>query len=510
MASDMASEVSSEVSPEVSSNVASYVTSDTGRSSFGVELEFLIAVRFEKGPPPPGFERAPGRPIDCERGRSGEEVEKVIEKLLSATINEALEGHRGDRVVASAAELDVEVDNFHLWEYMEWGVKRDVSVVVDDNEWENALYWHDVEITSPALYATENSFAEVRRVINALKAKWWVFAPESAGLHVHYSRGNDYIPFEHLRRIASFLYAGDPILVQMHPERRRNQTEYCPSNRLYSGLAHGMTAQIAKGGYTEGIVDVEGEPFYPGDFAGQQPEDRETRIRAPAFPTVFKRGSLPGYEFDQNEFNLNIHPLLIRTPTKEHAPNPDRSKPLSIPIGVLEILACDNAPSISLLQNNFIWERSAYNFEAYKGSTYYNNDGSKRTIEFRQAAGTLDADEVIAYCKIAVGLADFASRTDPNELFKMALDFSDAEENPKWYDVFDLLFDVGLAEEALVIQRGRAREHGIEIIDEVGGLYQETLPPPSNPRKRRFDEMKEYVSSLFNWGRRRSSSAEDE
>ncbi|KAI4859177.1 hypothetical protein F4820DRAFT_467273 [Hypoxylon rubiginosum] len=535
------------------------MASEEIRSSFGVELEFVIAVQYEPGPPPPQFASSDSRagPIEFRRGDGAVALENLIRHRLQNTIATALEGHRGDHVINSRDELDNdEIVNSHIEDYMEWEVKRDESVRMASDR-RDQLFWHDVEITSPALWATEKSFDEVRAVVNALTSSWWIISPPSSGLHVHYGRGWDHIPFEHLRKIGAFLYAADPILAQMHPENRRNN-DYCPSNRLYSNLAHGATPDLARQRY-EGLqgnpIDDEAEPVDTDDIVREQaerlerkreekereerereerekekrerkekekegkgeeeeeeeeevevkyPDLRETRIRAPDFPAVFKRGVLPGYNFSLQDFENCVDFLLLDQPDENLAPGTDREMPLDIPTGMLQILASQSAPIVSGLHENTRWGRSAYNFQAY-GVMYRMPAQDKRTIEFRQPAGTLDVDEVLAHIKISVGVADFASRLSYGELYKWAVDTDQAEEHPEWYDVFDILYDMGLVEEARVIQRRHARDRGIEIIDEVAGTFRVPPPEPSNSRKRRFDQIQDFVSSVFTRRRRRDS-----
>ncbi|XXH01441.1 hypothetical protein Hte_007801 [Hypoxylon texense] len=499
------------------------MASDRPRSSFGVELEFVVLVRFRDVPLPLHLAQfAASRPqgcttIDCNRRDDDEMVAQRVIDLLTATVAEALKGSRGDRVATSGDQLG-ETENRHLAQYTEWRVKRDTSVQVEGNIFSDDLFWHDVEVVSPALWATEPSFDEVRAVVNALNRRWWILAPRAAGLHIHYGRGNGYIPFEQLRKIGAFLYAADPILAQMHPEHRRGTSEHYPSNRLYSNLAHGATPELAMEMYLENVQSTPVDMELPGvglddcirEEAGLREErerreqeegeqekgkaeeggaedeemgDEEAKERAPTFPTVFKRGALPGYEFN---------PEFFERPWEQ---GQGRTEPVDILTGVLQVLASDRAPVVSKLQSHLEWRRSAYNFEQY--GTYYRapRDPVKRTIEFRQAAGSTDADEVLAHIKIAVGLADFASTLSYGELWKWALDLSDAEEDPKWYDVFDILFELGLVDEARVIQRCLARDRDIVILDEATGAYQ--MPPPDRPR-RPFDEIKDLFSSIWN------------
>ncbi|KAI0165222.1 hypothetical protein GGR52DRAFT_585231 [Hypoxylon sp. FL1284] len=445
------------------------MSSSSFRSSFGVELEFVIAVQFEPCSPPPGFDPRTTGPVHCDRRMTEEQVAARIKTVLTDTIRRALQNQpSGDRVVASADQIDGNSE--HLREYTDWVVKRDATVVVADNDRRSALFWHDVEVTSPALWATSRSYAEVHRVVRALTSRWWAYAPASAGLHVHYGWGADWISFAPLRQLAAFLYAADPVLAQMHGAARRG-SEWCPSNRWYNALAHGTSFAITNRlDRHKACADVEAPPVDPDDFAARHTV--ATRLTsggaAGRAGIVFRRGELPGYEFDREAFE-DSDPLPLRFgPREEMAANPDGSElPLQIGAGVLEILRSTNAPSVAVMMQGILL--SAYNFEAYSLNYREDDEITKRTVEFRQAQGTLDADEVVAHATIAVVVAEFACRTDVAGLLKITLDLAEAEENPEWYDVFDLLGELGLEHEARVIQRRHARERGIKLTDEQAG-----------------------------------------
>lgn len=77
---------------------------NTPRSSFGVELEFVIGLQLREVPPPRAFESHPGRPIQINEDNI-DEAFPVIKDLLLNTIREVTEGRRGDRVITSPDQL---------------------------------------------------------------------------------------------------------------------------------------------------------------------------------------------------------------------------------------------------------------------------------------------------------------------------------------------------------------------------------------------------------------------
>ncbi|KAI1087058.1 hypothetical protein F5B19DRAFT_476859 [Rostrohypoxylon terebratum] len=220
-------------------------------SSFGVEIEFVVATLDGREPraKPHMFRNSPGNPIVYEMSEAhlpNRSPEQTAQRAIRVCIEKALVGHRGDRVITSQNEILADVNSLHLSKYgLSWGVGRDVSVAMDPTlVREDKSFKHytfiNVEITSPALLATEKPYNEVRRAVTALHHKFWILAPPTAGLHVHYGRGKDWIPLPHLRKIAALLFAADPVLAQMHPSHRREESKgWCLSNRLSSSNRRG-------------------------------------------------------------------------------------------------------------------------------------------------------------------------------------------------------------------------------------------------------------------------------
>ncbi|OTB08954.1 hypothetical protein M426DRAFT_6985 [Hypoxylon sp. CI-4A] len=473
------------------------------RSSFGVELELLVAVQdgddTSPRPIPKRFRGHPGRPIMI--NDKSVEVMTTIGDAFGEVIRAALEGNRGDRVIPPGEEI-TDPESLHLNGYRGWTVKRDPTV--GDENADSDYRWHDVEVTSPALWATEKSFEEVRRIVQAISEHFWAYAPITAGLHVHYGRGSEWIPFDQLRKIGAFLYAADPVLVQMHPGWRRvaPQSRFAPSNYYYSTLSHGAGNRVTSRHL--GVENVEAEPAIIDNITEpNEPEDRRTIHREPQFTTIFKRGSLKGYEFSQETFQFTRHPWLgNEVEEDEYLPTSSREHEISGRVGINEILSCPNAETLSELLREAHFGRCAYNFEAYRRN-YYGpaweingipdpDDQPKRTIEFRQAAGTIIPDEVVAQCKIAVRLADYASSTPLRDLWKIMLDLNQAKDHPGWYDVFDLFIELNLVDEARVMQRQMARTRGIEILDEIEGIYKIPLA-----RRLRFIKRIRVRTSVF-------------
>ncbi|OTB12276.1 hypothetical protein K445DRAFT_14978 [Daldinia sp. EC12] len=254
---------------------------------------------------------------------------------------------------------------------------------------------------------------------------------------------------------------------QMHaPHRREPQQDFCPSNRHYSALAHGVSsAEVSR---HLNIPLDEGNHEEVPDQSDYKPEPE--RKESSNFTTIFKRGSLQGYVFDKAYFAE----CDITWAKGEYLPGRRSDKPIDIMTGVRELLSAPNVLVISALMQHELHYRSAYNSTAYNRGygtvplfrTKPREEGGKRTIEFRQVTGTVNADEVVAHARIAVRLSEFACETDMDSLWKMIHDFVEAETDPSWYDIFDLLSELGLTNEARVIQRQMAQYPGIRCMNE--------------------------------------------
>ncbi|KAI1801219.1 putative amidoligase enzyme-domain-containing protein [Daldinia bambusicola] len=467
--------------------------SDDIKSSFGVELEFLIAVR-RPGPrmrTPRMFQLSKGWPIEPKPGSVSSAT--FVQNLVQQVIDTAVQGYEGDRVITKDDELD-DVDGNHLKPYTAWSVGRDLSVRPISQEKDmNGFLWQDLEIRSPALFATDESFAEVHYIVTVLYNNFWIYAPETAGLHIHYGRGKEWIPVHHLRRIAAFLFAADPILTQMHPSHRRERgyRDCCPSNRYYSVLAHGISTAQVSTNLSLYLDEGHHEEVLAEDSSGSKPGETGSLD----FTTIFKRGTLEGYSFDRRYFTEGN----VGWAQGEYLPGRRVDKPIDIVTGARKLLSAPNALVVSALMQNRVHSRSAYNFMAYNpegygavqlfGITRPPAIQRKRTIEFRQAAGTVDADEVVAHARIAVRLAEFACEIDMNSLWRVILELAESEVDPKWYDIFDLLSDLGLGNEARFIQRQMARHRGIKIINEDLGTFEE---PPASPSS--WSKFKSWLS----------------
>ncbi|RYO99423.1 hypothetical protein DL764_006818 [Monosporascus ibericus] len=458
-----------------------------GPSSIGTELEFFVAVRIDDGSQPTVpklFASSEGKPLVVrEAGSRGRALETYAIEHVRHTITLAIEKNVRckTRVIASPQDLD-DHEARHLGPYMSWTVEHEGTASMPEDilgqRGVSDYMWVDLEVKSPALWVTDDAFIKILDVVQALQHTYWICTPPSTALQFHYGCGKDYIPFRNLRRIAALLYAADPLVTQLHPQHRRNNT-YSLSNRLYSILAHGSTEPDANRDPEAPETELE-SPDRRGE--GSDPQ-REAKVQGSTkFKPVFAHGMLTGYDISAHNFYLTDPDTTVSLGSGR-VPRGYACKPLGILTAVREILHCTTAPGLSE-RMEILMERPAYDFGAYADSRYMREaprrrQQPKRTIEFRHAAGTMDPEEVVAHTKIVVRFCEWASAADLAEFWKLILDCEAGESTPSWFDVFDLLARLDLNAEAKVLQTSMAPRYGIKILDEDAGTakYPETLDP---------------------------------
>ncbi|KAI2608899.1 uncharacterized protein GGS25DRAFT_531875 [Hypoxylon fragiforme] len=427
--------------------------------SFGVELELYVAwitpdVEADSLDVPPGFNTSKGAPLRVPSGRFDD-----LLWALNARIRETLQGFPSAAV--ASADLNGRVDFVHddewshLQTYREWTVKGDPSLSTPD-ELDSGIDsgWDGLEVCSPALWATEQGFAEVRRVCELLHDTIWTTnIGNYTGLHIHVGYGHSWFPMHSARRIAALLYAADPLLAASHdPDRLLNS--FCPSIRMYSNVSLGVRiADLEMRPHSElEISDVSlAGSSRPRTELAQRIRDGFARSQQAVSSSSTRpyRGGLPPRPSTKTYTPLpealeNILPSAARN----YGVYPDRYdfRPAPMQEAVAELLQTDNRWALGKL-TTVSSGRSAYSFH------HFLRDGGKRTIEFRQAAGTVDPAEVVSRARIAVRLCEFASNgsVQSDRYRKLLTDCMIAEDMPSWFDFYDLLLELDMRPEAEVI-----------------------------------------------------------
>jgi hypothetical protein len=127
--------------------------------------------------------------------------------------------------------------------------------------------------------------------------------------------------------------------------------------------------------------------------------------------------------------------------------NPPTRNPILLPrLGpVVGIAILEGCEEINSLQQTFSWghRQMAYNLLNI-GNTEWINHNPKQTIEFRQHAGSLDAEEILNWATFAGALVQYAYDADHTELLTYCMTHLADYPNLGRYSVFDLMEKVGV------------------------------------------------------------------
>ncbi|KAI8958657.1 putative amidoligase enzyme-domain-containing protein [Daldinia sp. FL1419] len=427
--------------------------------SFGIELEFYIAWRAAAFngtvPTPPGPRSGPGAGPLVIRARRPKGNDIIY--TLASIIDEAFPSPAGTVASSGGGGSGNGEGLGRLMHYQRWAVEPDSTLDTLPQELEDQTNqyfgWAGVELVSPALWATQEAFEEVRKVCEFLQKRFWMVSDPQAGFHIHVGSGSAWPPLNSLRQIAALIYAADPILAQSHPPHRRNNI-WCTSIRLYSNLSFGLRRLSTEDRPIPGrLEDEEERPVYATGYTriAELPQNPFRHILSNTKPASNgldrsknqfpPRPSESVYHID-NEVARIIR--LSHGPFIKEAQQTSAYEPIPMMTAVAQILQSPNMGAIAGLLG--VGERrGAYNF-------WQLDRDVKRTIEFRQAASTVDPVEVIAYTRIAIRLFEFGASASPEELLKVILDCEMAEEEPAWFDLYDLLHELDLLPEAKIVQ----------------------------------------------------------
>ncbi|KAI0818157.1 hypothetical protein GGR55DRAFT_60837 [Xylaria sp. FL0064] len=140
--------------------------------------------------------------------------------------------------------------------------------------------------------------------------------------------------------------------------------------------------------------------------------------------------------------------------------------------GLATILGVDSAAALATLlispgedlQEDEYEPRLNYNFQAYAPFNLDSaiRDSAKRTVEFREASGSLDPEWIVTWSRICVGIMRFCRDASVSDFISVLERVVRQEERIRdgkelKYDVCDLLEDMGLFAEAATVRRREAK-----------------------------------------------------
>lgn len=231
-----------------------------------------------------------------------------------------------------------------------------------------------IEVVSPALTDTPDSYQQVARVLNLVKSLYFLHVNETCALHVHVAFGAHTITVAPLRKIACLLFALDPFLATLHPAARTDHNPDCPSVRKFSNVARGWK-------FNDAVRDLNKIRMGEADEFD---------------PVYYQEGHRAGGNVEY----------------------------VALPEALDEIKACKKPEEVAWLLE--CESRANYNFRGFLDGTL------NPTIEFREHAMTSDAARVIAWGRFCVALVRYAAHDMSDEdLEEIVMLCSDAEEDPE-------------------------------------------------------------------------------
>ncbi|GAP92677.2 hypothetical protein SAMD00023353_9300030 [Rosellinia necatrix] len=424
----------------------------------GLELEFLVFYNTHDQPtvvkdnerygpiikaprdiaPPLDFDPKENRAVELEAAWVRE---KVAEVIMSA----------GFKAVASCSAKGTKYNTSLL---NVWNVVPDGSVKLplDFEQAYSPLKSTGVEINSPVFTAGKDAFKEISTVIQTINAAFRTAVPPVCGLHVHVGRDRMPLKLRPVQRTAGMLWMAEDLINVLHAGCRLGN-EHCLSMRDYSHLRCGMGAKAA----TRHPARL-GKPQHVAFTT----ERVKRLVKKPTTYTYTRPTGITA----SNESTLSR--LVAAFYNIGRTLNPEKGLPetLDLQHGLQSILRVTDTRAVAELVSFQGW-RGAYNFSNmdYIGEQQWAKWGTpgagsvksrKPTIEFRQGAGSLDADWVVVWAKICLALCGPAVvESSDDEYFQLLHNCAESGKNPDVYSVFDLLHDIGLSKDDIDVVHHR-------------------------------------------------------
>lgn len=341
--------------------------------------------------------------------------------------------------------------------YQGWTVKLDDTIrTPKDSE----FHWCPVEITSPAQVASDGAFISINRVVSLLTSKYRILVNSSCGFHVHVGQGADFLEVGALGRVAGILWAADPLLGCLHPPERRFNY-WSQSIRERSTLALGTSDLIDHHPIFSGCINHTKGKVRPTTSENDLLHAVKARVKkqsiegssdtspsdAPTYSTRRREG--PRIPFPKYTAEEEARLKKIAEGGRFSILDPKARTDPGVFHGVKEILSYSAPCTISWLLEASV--KPNYNFEGYSCLRVSNPSSRKRTVEFREAAGTTSGRWAETWARICVGIYEWAIHAPVAE-YLAVLDNCDQAAKGGEYDVIDLLDQIGLSDESAIAE----------------------------------------------------------
>ncbi|KAI1472706.1 putative amidoligase enzyme-domain-containing protein [Daldinia caldariorum] len=463
--------------------------------TFGVELEFIILWLWDDEPDPyqewanelPPILRIP-------RESSIPLPKSHVDGMVYDAICDVLNRHG----------IPARRDPPRASEFRVWNAKSDSSIYLTDEK----ARWTAVELVSPVESASPVAFKVISYVLNLIASTYRIKLNKTCGFHVHVGDGEERMPLEDVKRVASLLWAADPIIATLHPSERRTN-RYSQSIRERSPLAQGSKIadvlsnanhreddtcllyigrsmrhgeqpiswrsmnQLQKHiqAFKDNRSKLDFQPFIYDDTerssTGKMDSPTAYSVSGPNASEIQARTEKATKTINDSEVKRSSHPysstlrrlgprflLPERLPDDESMSTRLDAKAesdIGVFAGVSEIFSCESSCVISLLLETR--QRPNYSFFRYRCNDLMDPPWRAPTIEFREAAGTTSGRWAEVWASICVGLTHFAIHAPVDVYLSVLFHLDEATSGEASYDVVDLLGEVGLFAESVFAEK---------------------------------------------------------
>lgn len=227
--------------------------------TYGIELEFLVQFMFEGDPDIYASTDLPSVtriPLSLENEISKmirprhelynhRDIAAYVKSLIRKCLKDAglpVETGEGRPILRETYPGLENLSKRRLLGFEKWCVKTD-STVHNNKSVADGYGYVPIEITTPSMTGTEQSFKVVRYIVNLLASEYRVIVNPTCGMHVHVGNGVTGFDKTNIQRIAGLFYSADRLLATLHPPYRRFN-KWALSVRDRSEVAIGkMTAE---------------------------------------------------------------------------------------------------------------------------------------------------------------------------------------------------------------------------------------------------------------------------
>lgn len=508
----------------MSANTGTLAEPRPDRTTFGVELEFLVPWLLDILPDPLAKTKglAPLFRVTRDSPDPEKDVHAAIRKLFEEHGLQTRVGIKLRKYSSAYAEKA-------LHRYSAWIAKYDISVKEEDesNDWVRRYGWASVEVISPVEPTIPIAFENLNYARQLLTNTFRCRVNKTCGLHVHVGKGAERFDLANMRRISALIWSSEHLFVNLnHPDRQANHL--IPTARkktaISTGRGHGQHDNAKPGDPPDQCKDyLAKEVRYGEEPISFRDENRDAKIRE-AFATTREPSHYEPFQWTSGrqvhdadvpidsarsideEILSRIEKMSVKTDFEgfeeiESDPARDRTSKRMENIrwsnDDLEAMALNPSQGINFHQFtndpdvfegvsqlydspsscDIAWlmyprGRGYVNFELYNCDEFgYRGAGPRnagRTIEFRGAEGTLDS-WAITWAKICVGMVRFALYAPVDEFLRVLFKCDASNRDIEKFDCIDFLDEIGLPAEAVLAEKHlkeKEKEYKIKYVDE--------------------------------------------